>query len=96
MKCSECGYEHRQSAENWIFLENGNYQVKSNLFDGQILKEIVQHACSSNPLQKEIYIDTWIINTLSCTSCLLQNLRHSKREIEQKYESEGLIINYYF
>lgn len=96
MKCSECGYEHDLSAEHWVYLENDSYQIKSSIFDAQILTEIAEHALSLNPQQEAIYIDICHIDTQSCMSCHLQNLKNSKTEIEQKYYERGLVIHYFF
>lgn len=85
MKCSECGYEHNANAENWTYLENYIYQIKSNIIDTQMIKEVAEHALLLNPCVKAIYIDTCQSDTQSCMSCHLQNLRNSKIEIEREY-----------
>lgn len=96
MKCSECGYEHKPNAESWTYLENYIYQIKSNIFDSQIIKEVAEHALLLNPSVKAIYIDTYLIDTQSCMSCRLQNLRNTNIEIEKEYYDRGLSIHYFF
>lgn len=77
MKCSVCGYEHNPNAENWTYLENSTYQIKSNIFDTDMIKEMAEHALLLSPSEKAIYIDRCLIDTQSCMSCQLQNLRNS-------------------
>jgi len=98
LKCTECGYEYNPNAENWVYHGDACYEIKSNIFNAQLLIEIAEHAFSIDPQHEEIYIDTWLIDCLPCSSCSLQNIRNkSKRlEHEQNYDSRGLNITYYF
>lgn len=56
---------------------------------------MAEHALLLNPSEKAIYIDTCLIDTQSCMSCRLQNLRNSKIEIEREYYERGLSIHYF-
>lgn len=98
MKCTECSYEHNSNTENWVYLGDASYEIKSNLFDNQLLIEIVEHAFSLDTQPKGIYIDTWLINCLSCSLCSLQNIRNKvkRSELEREYDRRGFNIYYYF
>jgi len=96
MKCSECGYEHNPSAENWTYLENSTYEINSNIFTAEMLKEMVEHALLLNPSEKGIYIDTCLMDTQSCLSCQMQILRNPRSEIEREYRDRGMTISYFF
>lgn len=98
MKCTECGYEYNSNAENWVYHGDACYEIKSHIFNAQLLIEISEHAFSIDSQIEEINIDTWLIDCLPCSSCSLLNIRNkiNRLELEQKYESRGLNINYYF
>ncbi|MHA7965370.1 hypothetical protein ACX93W_14595 [Paenibacillus sp. CAU 1782] len=98
MKCEECGYEHDHSKQNWVFNGDDSFEIKSNVFDAQILSEIAEYALSSRAAIDAIYIDTWLIGCLSCETCSLRNIRNGgeRSEVEKEYRDRGLVIHYFF
>lgn len=98
MKCTECGYEYNSNVVNWLFHGDACYEIKSNIINAQLFIEIADHAFSIDPQQKEIYIDTWLIDSLPCRSCSLLNIRNRSDSVElvQKNVSRRFNLNYYF
>ena len=103
MKCNGCGYDHEKQIKHWEFRgesEQGslNYIILSNIFDGEILKEILDHATSLLDPPFYIYLDTCSVETHGCSTCFNEYLKmeEDRRRIEQLYLDKGITLNQFF
>jgi hypothetical protein len=101
--CKDCGYNHKEIKKHWEYLgeiedEGLTYTILSNIYDGRILKEILDHALSVKKPPFDLYLDTCFVDTHGCSTCFLEYLKmgEDRRRIEQQFYDLGISINEFF
>jgi hypothetical protein len=103
LKCKDCGYDHKEIKKHWKYIgeikdEGLTYMILSNIYDGKILKEILDHALSVQNPPFDLFLDTCFVETHGCINCFLGYLKmgEDRRRKEQQFYDKGISIHEFF
>jgi hypothetical protein len=103
MRCEICGYDHKEIKKHWEYREGNEeegltYTILSHFYDGNILKQILNHAMSLRNPPFDLYLDTCMIETNECSHCFMEFLKtdDDRRRVEQQFYDQGIWIHKFF